>query len=389
MKILMVGNTNNYPHMLGRALSRQGHHVIHIIDQTYDLHRPSNRYGNEVLDALELLDIAPLRLRTGAVPERRRRMVQAIADKSDLLIANGTAPRILNLRHDATFMLYTGTDLTDLAGMARPPTTDFFAGLRDSPRNLMENAVSRRGRRQLRSCVGFSFFPKDSVPLGETALGTVASKAPRLQILMSDSFELARSYRRNTCGSAFRIFNVARISWHSDHHDSRTQLDLKGTDILLNGFKLFLDTTGARATLVLVRKGRDVKRAEALTHRLGIAPNIEWREEMTQRQVFEQYSMADVVTENLGPSLLGMGGLDALGFGTPLIARSYLHSYTEWPVDESPVLEAFDEHDVARQLSALYSDSGYRQSIVESGLEFSANRLAPTVSANRVLSLLQ
>lgn len=390
LKILVVGNTNNYPFMLSRALDRQGHHVVHVVDQAYALHRPQNRYHPEEIGAVEVLDLAPLRLRSSISPRRHLRAVKVIADQSDLVILNGTAPRVLDIHHDRMFMLYTGSDLTDLAGSERE--TAAVSGVRSTLELMqvraLEAFVARRGRRQLRDSLGFSFFPPASVPLGEVALARVGPKSPRLQFLMSDATELAHTYQRPADRPDFRIFNVARISWHGGRSDSRTQLDFKGTDILLRGFREFLDQTSADATLVLVRKGPDVERAVSLSLQLKIASRIEWLEEMSQKQVFAQYSMADVVTENLGPSLLGMGGLDALGFGVPVIAQSHLDSYDELSTEEIPVLEAVDENDVARWLSVIYTDREYRQAVMLQSAEFATRWLSPMWCANKILSLL-
>ena len=44
MRILFVGNTNNYPLMLALAARSAGHDVFLVLDKSDDLHRPYNRF---------------------------------------------------------------------------------------------------------------------------------------------------------------------------------------------------------------------------------------------------------------------------------------------------------------------------------------------------------
>lgn len=46
MKIGFVGNANNYPFMLARALKRMGHDVRFIVTASSRLDRPESRYAD-------------------------------------------------------------------------------------------------------------------------------------------------------------------------------------------------------------------------------------------------------------------------------------------------------------------------------------------------------
>lgn len=48
MKIGFIGNANNYPFMIARAMRKMGHEVLFIVDRdkSEPLNRPENRYDD-------------------------------------------------------------------------------------------------------------------------------------------------------------------------------------------------------------------------------------------------------------------------------------------------------------------------------------------------------
>src|SRR5512139_4058359 len=117
MKIGFLGNANNSPFILARALRRLGHEVVFLImfDESCPLDRPEKRYPEVTLPYPDWIhDVSVLDLwNHGSRPRFEERAIELL-QQCDLVVLNGygicLAPKI----ERPAIAFLTGTDLLSL-----------------------------------------------------------------------------------------------------------------------------------------------------------------------------------------------------------------------------------------------------------------------------------
>jgi glycosyltransferase involved in cell wall biosynthesis len=184
-----------------------------------------------------------------------------------------------------------------------------------------------------------------------------------------------------------RVFNVARLSWKRPDPRLHSNLDYKGTDILLKGVRQFVERHGNQIELVLVRKGVHVAETVELVDQLDLTGVVTWVGELSQKAVLEQYRMADIVTDQFAMSVVGAGGADAMATGRPVIGNGR-PEIPEYPLGrDSPVCQASNEGEVAAQLERLVFDPEERLRIGNLSREYVEKKLSATRSARVLLDI--
>jgi len=395
MKFVFLGNTNNYPHIMARALAREGHDVVHILDREEPLNRPEHRYSDADLEesgGVRLEDLGRISFRH--VMNDRRLGVEArqLCEGADLVVFNGFSPAMLKV-HPPKFVLWlTGSDLTfvrdwwKLAFRWRTgPIEDVTVGRRTLTKFLhsivaMINVVafwivSRRQRRLIRSAATVIYFAPGTVTEGDIILEQLRPNGERMHLRISD-FSVPPLPVRELRNQTLEILLLARISWKKRSFDSRTTVDFKGTDIFLQGMAMALESEPTGFRLTLARKGPDVQATEVLLRDLGMESSVTWIEEFGQKSIPRLVAKSDVVVDSLGPSVPGMATMDALRLGKPVITRPFEGLGNDL-LRDAPILWAQTPEDVCRHLLALRGSGDFRRRLAEDVRRFSDQTLDP------------
>lgn len=396
LTICFVGNTNNYPFLVASAMRGMGHDVTVLLDRTEQLHRPHGRYeGFDPATAPWVRDISQDVTTDGWMLNHSDELGPERLKQYDLLVLNGFGLALAGGRSAPSFAMLTGSDLTQLANWSSLEllwkNLHSLGLLRRALACLLHARTVRRQRRAIRRSFGVSYFVRGVVPEADRLLdGLGIGPRQRTSFMLSDVDHIApqplSAVQRPP--STLRVFNVARLNWRQPKPAHMSELDMKGTDVLLSGFASFLQRTSADAQLVLVRKGIDIEATEREVERLGIAKNVIWLAEMSQAEVFEQYAMADVVTEQLSTSYVGMGGLDAMAAARPVIANTRPDARGEGLLrEDAPVLHAETSDDVCRHLQRLAGARQQIDSLGEQSRRYVEEWHSPAAAARRILSM--
>jgi len=394
MKIGIFGNTNNYPYTLALGLRRIGVDVTLVINRKERLNRPESKdhslaghYPKWIFDCSDVDEDCFVTEST-----RVANALDLLTDRSSGLLLNHIGPSLLEAAGIPGISLLTGSDLTYYANYATVETRsstwspDFTAsaGGRFAKRRWHEFIT--RQRSGIANSRAVSAPLPGLIPEMDTLLHEIGvPDERRFFIYLADTAERAPAPRR-PC-KALRIFNGARLIWKEPLPAGFDTLDNKRTDLLLQGFGGFL-RAGGRGELVLVEKGLHVAETRELAKSLGIARDIEWRDEMSLAAFHDQLRKADVVCDQLGPSFPGMAGLDAMAIGRPVIANFRLDVLGGYAKDPWPVCHVDSADGVRDALLRLYQSPSERSSLGSEARAFAEKHLSPEANARRCLERL-
>jgi glycosyltransferase involved in cell wall biosynthesis len=373
MKIGFYGNANNYPFILARALRRLGHHVEFIIVSRYPLNRPENRYADITLPYPSWIHDCSSRVRWRLLlPGRKRAQALRWLNACDFVILNEEGPSLTPALRVPHAVFITGSDLEVFAVAAQAETLlpprlrgqGFWPSL---ARQLTMRAfilpwLVRPQRAGIRTARFVRYFPPGAVPAGERLLTEIGVPDKlRVAFLMTDCELITPTPLPRH--SRVRIFCAARLTWRPAPEAGLSQLDYKGSDVMIRGLGLFHRRTGLALDIHLVRKGRDVAATADLAVEEGIADQITWHDEMTQQEILVHYHSANVVFDQLGQGLFGMATLDAMAAGRPVITNGRSDLIEPITGEPLPICQAQTPEEVCGQLERLIHDPAERDRI--------------------------
>lgn len=324
MKVGFFGNTNNFPLTLARAIRSLGHEVLFFVDNSYSLHRPESRYADLQQPYPEWLrDVSPMRLPHYALPNGRRASIIRDLRACNGLVLNALGTSLLPDIRRPAFLLLTGSDVEYFAVLEniRRPMALSNRRPRFFWRTLMALLNSRvipAQRRGVQMACAYTYFPRGLMPHGDAILAELGVDDARRNFFMMADLEVEVVPAPNN--SPLRVFSATRFNWKRPIPAGMTELDYKGSDVMIRGLGLFWRRTGVPLNIRLVRKGLHVAETVALVREEGLETQVAWLEEMTQQQVREEFAAADITLEQFGASIPGMAGLDAMAMGRPVIA---------------------------------------------------------------------
>lgn len=389
-RIDFIGNSNSYPLMIlhgMRALGVDAH--LHLIHEG-PLNAPENlypQYADQYPDWIhdwrspDMLSHSPERIAA----------VRAATRGADALVLNNDAVFLGAEETRPYFCILTGSDLLIYADPqmcrsaldAKIPQPACFPAVAYKCRWII---FLMQQRSAIRSASGYCFFPKGTIARGDALLDNLGA-APELRIsfLISDMDNLPGSPQPEN--ALLRIVCTARLTWDKSAPPFHTDLDYKGTDLLLKGFARFLQS-GRRAELRLFRKGCHIKETEALLKSLGITDAVQWQAEMTQHDFLRQLEHADIVVDSLSDSHIGMAAADAMSIGRPVLCNSPDHAL--WDLKEAfPCCHARTEEAVYEWLVKLHDRPSLRKEIGDKSREFASRHFSNHKAASRVLDALR
>ncbi len=377
MRIGFIGNANNYPFMLARAFRRMGHDVLFIIthDRRTPLDRPENKYKDLSTYPEWIYDVSPLELWNHADrDEQKERDVVSLLKTCDLVVLNQYAICLAPEINRPSVALLTGTDLLTLA---RPEHVDErlkSSGLNPSSpeyeraRRFYEERVSAQ-RLGISQAVVVVFFPEGAFPRADKLLNELGvNNRQRTFFLMTDTHDIA--FSPPPSNRIIRTFCATRLTWDRSKPPFYTDLDYKGSDIMIRGLGLFYRTHKTPLDIHLVRKGAHVPETMELVRQEGLEPLVTWHDEMSQIEVLEQMKKADIIFEQLGDSMFGMAGLDAMAVGRPVIANGRSEIMEKVMPSPPPICNAKTPEDVCSQLKRLVFNPEERERIGKASREY-------------------
>lgn len=375
MRIGFLGNTNNYPFMVARALRRRGHEVLFLVDSDDPLHRPEYRYDDIpypypdwIVDvsaqmigkgvqssARQRLDFAASLILTTYPTARHRRIVRLLRT-CDAVVLNAYGIAFQQEVGLPAFVMLVGYDLESLADY-RAIDAQFasWRPLHRVPwRLLVRHLVARivpRQRAGILGAEGFSFFAAGLVPPGDALLAEIGIDPRRREfIMMTEPDRIPMTAPPN--GDPLRVFCGTRFNWKS-RSGGMNNLDYKGSDIMIRGLAQYVRETGSPLNVRFVAKGADVEASKQLAEEVGLSPHITWLAQMSQMGIAQEIEAADVVVEHLGSTFIGMMGLDSMAAGRPVIAEARPEIFEPLFGEASPICQANTPEGVAAQMRRL------------------------------------
>lgn len=359
MKIGFIGNANNYPFMLALAIRRLGHDVVFIVDREEPLHRPEFYTSKEASSTISIYDYPSVvkSFLDFIRPTKKIEEIESILSGCDALVVNGLWPILANKLKKPYVCLISGADL-ELYGdpvfhmksywnqlSSVNPIKRFF-------RALLAGYISRLQAKAISQSLCCSYFPKGIIKNGDRLLNNLNVRK-RFSLIMGDTYRFHQAPLPEN--EIMRLFMVARHEWVTPLRPGITLLDQKGNDIFIRGLSIFAKRNNSPLLVVMVEKGSDVKASKKLISELRLDKYVKWVPEMSQKDVYEEYIKSDVVIDQLSLSVVGMGGLDAMAVGRPLLANGRPEIYRSIIGVDSPICQASNPEEVATQLEILLS----------------------------------
>lgn len=392
-RIDILGNANNYPLILTRALRELGYDAHLHLTMPGALNSPENlfqeyafSYPAWIHDWREFQ--GPLSFDWGML-----RQVWKAIERAKALILNYDAVSLGAFEARPYFCLLTGTDLLTFASPLA--LNDMINRYSEEEReNIYTSRHIRkwaefcmRQRSAIRSACGYSFFPEGQVPDGDATLASLgADPALRTSILMTSPAPADFSLPAYNGDRPLNILMSARLTWDKDALPACTQQAYKGNDKFLRALAAFIEQGGA-ATLTMFRKGAHVEQTEALVSSLHLEGHINWRDEISQQEFLKAVREADIIVDSISEAHIGMAAIDSMALGRPVIASAPDAASWGWsrPI---PICHAQSEADIMERLKELASNPERHREIAVSGREFVHEFFSPASGARKVADSL-
>jgi hypothetical protein len=378
MKIGIFGNTNNYPYLLAQGLRRLGVDVRLVVNRPELLHRPESKHSELVNDYSDwiadfsVLSSSYVLAGSPLISE----VMRFLGDDLDAIFLNDVGLALNDGRFNCPVLaLLTGSDLLYHANYDSlkerisgwPPEWHQTHRGRNTLAQIEQSIEAQR--EGIRRADAISFMLPGTIPEGDkilASLGIEAEDPKRFFVYMSNTIDLIN--RPAPQRRRMRIFNGARIIWNRPLPPGFSDLDDKGTDILVKGFALYR-ARGGEGELRLVNKGYDVDLTRQLIATLGIEEDVEWLDELPLAAFYDEVDNADVVCDQFGTSMPGMVALDAMAMGRVVLSNFRLEHMGPYFPEPYPFCQAVSPHEVCEQLWSLFQSPAGR---VEMGRQASA-----------------
>lgn len=389
--VCIIGNMNNFPLLLAQGLVPLGYQVTLCVIRPDLLHRPQSKYRDEDLRWLSVIDCSDLTLEDFVYQSAKIDgfLGRCLSRRYDMFILNDYGPSFAEILPGPHVSLLTGSDVT-------------YLGTYDCLRQYsaswdLEFKRSMQGRRSLRRIADLvsrqrdgilaservSFAYRGLIPEGDDILDSIGvSDRRRVMTYLADTIALTPT--RSNRGDTLRIFSGARVLWRQNAARDYSIQDLKGTDVLLEGFALYRKN-GGKGRLRIAKKGQDVAAAFELCENLGIFDAVTWIDEMSLREFHNEIRDADLVCDQLAGSFPGMATLDSYASGRPVMANLRNDIFSGNLGEPLPGIQASTPEEVCSGLSWAESN---RQKLQDLGMQsrlYSEKYLSPSAMAQTLL----
>jgi glycosyltransferase involved in cell wall biosynthesis len=298
------------------------------------------------------------------------RPVLSTLDSCDGVVLNSLALSVGTLIRRPIIGLLTGSDLdvfsnrnlVDVLAVA-PSRLDclarnsFLKRLLFICKRMLFIRFVRLQRAGIAKCCLVEYAIPGLLPEGDALLDEIGVESKRRTSFMITDIEHLPSPRVRI-DEAFRIFCAMRLQWKRPAVGSNVSpLDLKGTDAMLEGLKLFIPRSRKPVQICLISVGADTEAAERYVEELGLAPYVSWLPQLTQAEFLEEMAQADVVLENFGcDGCIGMAGRDAIAMGIPVIGSGKSAMFERVLGEPLPIYEALSPGEICARLEMVASN---------------------------------
>lgn len=395
MRIGIFGNTGNYPLMIAEGLRSAGHDVVLILHGRHMLHRPEARYPelqagypDWIIDASEFTEWDFITLKPSLWP-----ILEELSN-CDAVILNDTGPSMSALIGRPAIALLTGSDLYYYADYdtIATRTATWDPSFKFSVDGQMEISALRdfveRQREGIRTSVAVRFMPRGLVPVGDVLLDEMG--VPDTKRIFIPTAELVRvKAYPPPCNKPTRLFCATRLTWAGPISSGMSELDYKGSDIMIRGIGQFWRETSTPLAIHLVRKGLHVAETEQLISEEGLTDQVTWSDEMPLAKIWEEFAHSDIVFEQLSNSIFGMACLDAMAAGRPVIGNARADVLESAGEHAPPMCQASTPEEVCLQLKRLVFDPAERERMGVAGREYVERYCAPVGAARECVNRLE
>lgn len=388
MKIGFFGNTNNYPFMLARGMRMMGHDVLFLVDRSEPLHRPECRYKNISLPYPDWIkQVDELKAKDYVLSTRGTKRVIELLKSCDAVVLNWWGPCLLPLIGRPGIALLTGADLQYCANwetiqrMALEKTwKPLFI------RQYLYKKLIPAQRAGIKSAVAVSYFTKGLIPDGDQLLEEIGVQDRQRMFFQMTDVDLIEP-QPLPHNQPLRVFCATRFTWKKPSLGC-SELDYKGSDIMIRGLARFCQTTGTRLNIRFVKKGLHVAESMRLVEEEGLANQVTWLDEMTQKELYKEIEEADIIFEHFGKGVIGMAGLDAMAMGRPVIGNGRPDIFDEEFGVPTAVCQATTVEEIVKQLERLVADPAERERAAQRARDYVCKFFSPERAAKICLERL-
>lgn len=425
MKIGFFGNQNNAPFILARAMRNQGHDVVFIVDRSPEtfagLFRPESFYPDITIPYPDWIhDLSPLLLMSPVTdatclgnkrlgswlnlgllatgirthPSKKLATVLRLLRDCDAVILNDVGLTLAKLINRPHLAILTGADLEPFATYEyveqRLSEMPFDGVTGKIARRLTHRFLHRQvtaQREGIRTARAVHYPTRGLIPRADGVLDEIGvDNAQRMFLMGIDVHRIKESPPPNN--KTPRVFYTGRINWDKTAEPLPSEIDYKGNDVMIRGLGDYVRRSGAAIDIRLVRKGSHLPQTDELIEAEGLTKFVTWEKQMSQSEVFEQNRKADIVFDQFAGSLVGMGGLEAMATGRPLIANGRPDIVDSVLEGKIPICQAKTPQEVSAQLQRLLEGPAERARVGRISRAYVARFLSSEQAAQTCLDRL-
>ncbi len=403
LNISILGNTNNVGMCLASSLAKDGHKItLFLTDNTIGnkVNRPNSLLKMKTNNFnFKIRDFSKTQFKNYLYkPNQLLERIFSKILKVDLFILIGLNNSLGVTMNVPYVSILLGSDLLYFAN----PNS-----ICDITKEWSKNyLISKKGKQELqfyknfiynqrygiKKAICYSFCFKDILSEAELILGEIRDKNKKrfnfATFAISEACNL-KIKKKFSSNDEICILNGARIVI-SRKNKSIGQIDLKATEILINGFTKFVKK-GGKGKLILFEKGasKDIEIAKNLIKSNGIKTSVRWLKELEISKFLKKIGEVDIVADQLGDSFPGLVTADALAIGTPVMANMRNSYFAKYFGEIIPGINVKSAEDIAINLNFYRKNKDLLKEISWKGKEFYFQNLSIDKIKSQLFSIIR
>lgn len=182
---------------------------------------------------------------------------------------------------------------------------------------------------------------------------------------------------KNVSNEKLTIFNPSHQLW-----------SIKGNDILIKGFKKFVENF-PNSNLIIVKHGPDSNKSVSLIKKLNLEKNITFLDgTLSTHDLKKMYYTSDIIADQFIIGELGGIGREVLSMQKPLLTYCWSKKYKELLSESPPIANASSPEQITKQL-ILLSDKKNREKLAQDGYNWIHKYYNPDAISKKITILYQ